>query len=865
MSARRVFLIDGHAFCYRAFFAVRELRNSKGRPTNAVFGFLNILRKIRKDFNPEYMAVCFDSGKKTHRHAAYAEYKIQRPSMPEDLAAQLPVIKELVRAYRISIFEREGEEADDIIATLARRFRGAGCEVVIASDDKDMYQLVGEGVSVYSSRRDALMGPKEAAERFGIVPGHMVDYLALAGDSSDNIPGVDGIGEVTARKLVSEYGGLEDILRQVDKLPVKLRERLEHGRESALLSRELATLNTAVPLDCELADIKIERPDTQKLSELFRELEFRGFADELAVECGQPEVAAAVPDKVESGEDAGELVREALASGVLSCVLLYGDQGGEGHPVAACLFGGRCAYSLSTDRLADIREALVSAKVKKIFYGYKDARKLFDSLGLRLGGEILDVQLAGYLLKSGQAQFSIEALSGAYLNVAPGESADRAPREAAQLALLQAPLEKALHDEKLFKLYAQTELPLSEVLADMEREGVRIDTDFLGEMSVSCARMIEEMTGKIYALAGGEFNLNSPKQLGGVLFERLKLPVVKRTKTGPSTDEEVLTRLASKHELPALILEYRGLAKLKSTYIDALPRMVDPRTGRVHCSFNQTGTETGRLSSNHPNLQNIPVRTELGRRIRRAFVPSEDGRVLLSADYSQVELRVLAHLADEPGLKRAFENGEDIHSYTAGLMFDVPQEKVTPEMRYNAKRINFGIVYGMSAFGLAKDLGVPQKEAQAFIDTYFARYPGIRTFMEREIARTRERGYVETILGRRRYLPDINSRNPAVRQFAERQAVNTPVQGTAADIIKVAMVALQKELTAAKLAARMIITVHDELVFDVPLPELKKVAGLVRRTMENATLLSVPLNVTVKAGVNWAELRSLGPDEVGQP
>lgn len=857
MSQQRVCLIDGHAFCYRAFFAVRELRNSKGQPTNAVFGFMNILRKIRKEFSPEYMAVCFDVSKKTNRHEKYAQYKIQRPSMPEDLALQLPVIKELLRAYRIPIFEKEGFEADDIIATLACRFKGPGREVIIASDDKDMYQLVGEGVAVYSSRRDALMGPQETRERFGVDPGQMVDYLALAGDTSDNIPGVDGIGEVTAKSLVREYGSLDNILRNAGRLQGKLREKVEHGRQSALLSHELATLDTGIAVECALPDLKVESPDTRKLAELFRDLEFRAFDDDLA-DSGVEPAGSKVPvvETVLVGDDVQGLSRESMSSGIFSCVLLYEDQDGVDTPSGFCAFGGTKAYRFSLSLLPDIKDVLAAPGVKKIFYGYKDFFKLCLREGVKVQGEIFDVQLAGYLLKSGQASFTIEALSWAYLNVSVNEGGDREAQQAVLLSLLHAPLEKTLREERLFGLYSEMEFPLSGVLAGMELEGVRVDAEFLAEMSRGCSRRMEEMTGKLYALAGGEFNLNSPKQLGGVLFERLKLPVVKRTKTGPSTDEEVLLKLASRHELPALILEYRGLAKLKSTYIDALPRLVDRRTGRVHCSFNQTGAETGRLSSNHPNLQNIPVRTEMGREIRKAFVPSGTGRVLLSADYSQIELRVLAHLADEPNLKRAFARGEDIHNYTAGLMFDVQSEKVTPEMRYNAKRINFGIVYGMSAFGLAKDLGVSQKEAQAFIDTYFARYPGIRDFMDREIAKARDRGYVETLLGRRRYIPDINSKNPAVRQFAERQAINTPVQGTAADLIKAAMVKLQAQLDEGAFTSRMIITVHDELVFDVPQPELPPMARLVKKAMEATASLSVPLEVTVKAGKNWAEMQS---------
>jgi DNA polymerase-1 len=852
MTEATVFLIDGHALCYRAFFAVKELRNSSGQPTNAVFGFLNILRKLQKDFSPGYLAVCFDVGRKTRRHERYSEYKIHRQAMPEDLALQLPVIRELLAAFQIPVFESEGFEADDVIATLTRLFSSEGHPVVIVSDDKDMCQLVTDKVRIYNSRRDVLMGPDEVVSRLGIVPRYVPDYLALVGDASDNIPGVDGIGEATAKDLIRSHGGLEEIYSSLETLKPKLKDKLEHGRASAFLSRELAVVDAHVPLSPVLGDLAVKPPDEVILQSLLKKLEFRAFVPKENV---QTPLAANGPDApaVEILTDPVLLAEIAVSSGQLAIMFFFDDI--EGHLVArdfmACT--AEKIFRFPVAALPDIAEVLSHAQVEKVCYGFKDLYKACRAANISLQGNVFDVLLAGYLLRCGRSSFAVTDLARTYL-----ESADESESgQLKALSVLAQPLSRALHHEGLYDLYISMERPLALVLAGMELEGVTIDAALLANLSADCARSMEEMTGRIYALAGTTFNCNSPKQLGHILFEVLNLPTSRRTKTGFSTDEEVLSGLASQHELPALVLEYRGLAKLKSTYIDALPRMADPRDGRVHCLFDQTGTETGRLSSQRPNLQNIPVRTEFGRRIRGAFIPSAPGNVLLAADYSQIELRVLAHLANEDNMKKAFLAGEDIHNYTAGLIFDVAPDKVTRDMRYNAKRINFGIVYGMSAFGLSRDLGLPQRQAQDFIDRYFLRYPGIRDFMDNVIASARSSGYVETLAHRRRYLPDINSRNQTVRQFAERQAINSPVQGTAADLIKMSMVRLYAELTRSGKKARMIMTVHDELVFDTPQDELQTLSVRVRDVMQTVYPLSVPLEVTLKSGRNWAEMLDL--------
>lgn len=855
--ADRILLIDGHALAYRAFYAVQDLRNSRGLPTNAVFGFINIFRKILKTYAPDHVAGCFDTGKATFRREKFAAYKIQRSAMPEDLVGQIPLIKAVLRAYGVPVFEKEGYEADDLIATLVARF-GWGHEIIIASDDKDMQQLVSDGVRVYNSRRDALLGPADTLARFGVGPAGVVDYLALAGDASDNIPGVAGVGDVTAQKLLKEFGSLDGILARSAEIKGKLREKIEQGKASALLSRELATLDAQVPLDCTLDDIKFGRMDRSALSKLFMEFEFRRLAEEFA-SVQEPSLPVLTPASAinDGGHDAVQCAGVALLTGFIALLPVTGeDEAGRKVFETVVAVSGGVVFTFKADELAALADVWLSPDVVKCVYDAKPLLKVLALNGVDLKGEVFDVMLAGYLLKSGLSAFTLPALAQAYLNSSLPEGADALGHQAAALEKLYAPLKAELDDKKLTELFWNIEMPLCAVLAVMEGRGICLDTAILADLSHECQRRIEDMTGSLYALAGGAFNLNSPKQLGVILFEKLALPVIKKTKTGSSTDEEVLSRLAPLHELPKLILEYRQLAKLRSTYLDALPRLVDP-DGRVRCAFNQAGTETGRLSADHPNLQNIPVRTDIGRAIRKAFLPSSGGNVLVSADYSQIELRFLAHLAADPRLIEAFVNGEDIHTFTAALIFDVPQAMVTDVMRYRAKRINFGIIYGMSAFGLAKDLGVPQREAQDFIDRYFLRYPAIQAFMARCEAEAVERGFAVTMFGRRRYIPEINSRNTAVRQFAGRQAVNTPVQGAAADLMKAAMVAVHRMLEAQSFSADMVLTVHDELVFDVPETDALRLGLAVKRVMETTLTLTVPVEVTVKVGPNWAEMKKI--------
>jgi DNA polymerase I len=783
---QRVFLIDAHGLCYRAFYAVKALKNSKGEPTNAVFGFCNILRKMLSDFKPTHVAVCFDVGKQTHRQKKFADYKIQRQAMPDDLVIQIKTIRDIVQAYGFPIFELEGFEADDVMAALSVRFAQKNVNVYIATDDKDMAQLVSEHIKLYSPRQEKVIDTKDVVEKFGVTPGQITDYIALAGDASDNIPGVKGIGEVGARKLIAEFKSLEGIYKHVDQVtPGKLQEKLMASKKEAFLSKELATLDPDLPLKADLDDLAFPEPDREKLYALFNELEFRKLAQEYAPLDAPPQESFTDLKNWVEGSD-------------------------EGKP----LF---------------------------IAYDLKSLRKAGQVSEKSLKSKIFDVYLADYLLSGGQGQYQLPLL----------RSSDEGMRELFRIQ------KKLLKEQGLEFLFYDVEMPLSGVLFEMEADGVTLDVAVLEELSKECQTKIAELEKSLYKIAGGPFNVNSPKQLSEILFERLKLPAVKKIKTGFSTNEEVLSKLSKQHPLPALILEYRQMAKLKSTYIDALPLLVDPKTHRLHATFNQAGAETGRLSSHDPNLQNIPIRTDFGQRIRKAFVPYTKGHVLLSADYSQIELRILAHLAGDEELKKACRGEGDIHRYTASLMFEVAENKVDEKMRYAAKRINFGIIYGMSAFGLAKDLDVSIAQAQDFIDKYFLRYPKVRQFLDGEIQKARDLGYVTTLFGRRRYLPDIHNRNMGLRQFAERQAINAPMQGTAADIIKIAMVRISRQLIKQKLSSTMIMTVHDELVFDVPQEEVKNMVVLVRKEMEAAMDLSVPMKVSVKAGPNWLEMEKV--------
>lgn len=849
LKSEKLFIIDGHALSYRSFYAIRELTASNGQATNAVYGFISTLRKIIKVYDPQYLAVCFDSRGKTFRAQKFDQYKIQRPSMPENLISQMPIIKEVLEAYNIPVFESEGFEADDLIATLTKKVLQDNIEVVIVSEDKDLYQLVDKNVYFFSSRKDVILGEKDLEKSLGFPPKLIVDFIALAGDKADNIPGVLGVGDVTARKLIDQFGRLDQILGHLEEIqPSKLKEKITSQRDSAVLSRELAVLDSMVPIEYSLEHLKMSEPNKPRLYELFRELEFKRLALEYSP---AEEINSTISvESVNTSDQLKKLVTEILSAGRFSIHICEENK-------KTMALGCKNKISIIAAKDAPlIDEIITNSDVIKIVYDFKECLKTGILKSLKMNSEVFDVMLAGYLIDPSKARYDLGDLYWQYLHKSVPDLFDYTYKAFCLSELYEA-MKQELESKKVLKLLKEIEVPLAYVLYRMESYGVSIDVNLLNKLSDEAQIKIIDLTKKMVKIAGEEINLNSPKQLAKVLFEKLGLPVIKKTKTGFSTNEEVLTVLADQHELPLLILNYRQLTKLKSTYLDALPKMVDENTNKIHTQFNQVQAETGRLSCVQPNLQNIPIRTEIGRAIRRGFIPSKKDYLMVSADYSQIELRILAHLSSDENLKKAFEKDEDVHQFTASLMFDVGLEEVSKEMRYSAKRVNFGIIYGMSAFGLAKDLRINQAKAQEFIDRYFTRYPGVKKFMEDEIAKCEQRGYVLTILKRRRYIPEINSKNNAIKQFAQRQAINTPVQGSAADLMKLAMINIQRELEQKKFESKMAITVHDELVFDVPKNEKSEIVDLIRDRMENSLTLSVPIKTTIRAGNNWLDMSEI--------
>jgi DNA polymerase-1 len=890
---RRLVLIDAANCLYRAFFApFPPLRTSDGTPTKAVYVFANMLRKLLREEQPDAIAVVMDPPGGSFRRELFAEYKGTRDAQPEELTVQFPLARELAAAWRIPILEVPGFEADDLIATLVAQ-APADTEVVIVSSDKDLMQLVGERVALLDTMKDRRIGPAEVEARFGVGPDQLLDVRALAGDSSDNIPGVKGIGEKGAAKLVQEFGTLEELLTNAERVKAKrAREALLDQADAARLSKQLATLRRDVPLPPEAASLEVAEPDQEALVALYRRLEFGRLLEEWKGDSGAVATATEAVTEVQVIDQAESLAKAADAfSGDAVAVVLVGDPEAGGRvpePAGLALAGagGPAVYvpiaqqsllapkGISfSDVVEGLRPLLAGPRPTPwLARNAKRVQSLFAEAGVGLPLPAFDVELAAFLIDPaaqrgtpvlantwlGRTLQSFEELAGRGAKAVPASElpieavSQWAAEEAAALAALVPKLEARLVSDGLADLFEQIELPLTAVLSAMEREGVRIDEKKLAELSIEYERELSAIAGRIEALAGEPFQINSPKQLGKILFEKLKLPVVKRTKTGYSTDESVLEQLSAHHDLPASVLAWRRLAKLKSTYIDALPPLVDPKSGRIHPTFHQTGAATGRLSSSHPNVQNIPIRSPEGVRIREAFVPSE-GRMLLSADYSQVELRIVAHYSKDESLIAAFANDEDVHRRTAAEVNGVDPADVTDDQRARAKAINFGIIYGSSAFGIANQLGIAQAEAQETIDRYFARYQGVRRFLDQTVEEARSDGFVRTLLGRRRYLPDLSSRNRPLRQAAERMAVNTVIQGTAADLIKKAMVEVVEALEEVELAASLILQVHDELVFEVPKRELEVLTALVRERMEAVHVLSVPLKVDVGTGRNWRE------------
>ncbi len=880
-----LFLIDGSSYVYRAYHAIRSLSTRSGFPTNAIYGFSTMVLKVLRDHQPTYAAMVMDAPGPTFRHEAYPEYKANRPPMPEDLVVQMPRIDEVTTAFNLPTLRLQGMEADDIIATLARKYAGKVDKVVIVSSDKDLMQLVGPGVVMLDTMKDKWIGVDEVVEKFGVEPSKVADVLALMGDASDNVPGMPGVGPKTAGKLIAKFGSVEELIARSDEVDGKLSARLPEEADAIRQSLSLVILKEDVEVGHELEELKVSGVDTQAVRQLFEELEFSRLVNDLAPREALGRENYRTILTVEELKELAEMLKGAgrFALDVETTSL---------DPMRAELVGisfswaeGQAAYVPLTHNylgaptqlpMGEVKDALgpllADGSLEKIGQNIKYDLTVLERAGWSVEGISFDTMVASWLTNPSRRSHGLDEIASELFGHTTITYKELTKRGREQLTFDQVPVEEAstyacedsdvtwraaiplageLDEMGLTGLFTDVEMPLIGVLADMERAGVLLDTTLLSGISTELGGKIRELETRIHEEAGHPFNINSPRQLGQILFTELGLPALKKTKTGFSTNDDVLMELSDRHPLPSMVREYRSLAKLRSTYVDALPALIHPETGRVHTSFNQSATATGRLSSSDPNLQNIPIRTEEGRRIREAFI-APDGMVLLSADYSQVELRVLAHLSGDPGLVEAFETGQDVHARTACQVLGADPAQVEPELRRRAKVINFGIIYGMSAFGLSKELGVSPGEASGIIDGYFDVYSGVREFTEKVLEEARQTGYVQTLLKRRRALPELESKNPNTRQYGERMAINTPIQGTAADLIKVAMLRVQEGLGDHAPGARMLLQVHDELLFEVPEDEVEAATSFIRSTMEGVMELAVPLVVDVGFGPNWA-------------
>lgn len=878
-----LYLIDGNSYVYRAFYAIRELTNSKGFPTNAIYGFTTMLLKLIREKKPDGLAVLFDSPGPTKRHMIFEDYKLHRPETPPDLVRQLPHIREITSAFNIKIFECPGYEADDLIGTVAKNASSKGARVFIVTADKDMLQLVNENVQIYDPAKDRVLDGKYVEEKFGVVPERVTEFMALTGDASDNIPGIKGVGEKTARELLSSFGSLEELLLNPERIKrERLRKMISENKDIVLLSQELATIDTNAPIDIDMDDLTTREPDWLSLLSLFKKYEFTKLMKLLpSIQTGERRhetinskaalAAFSASIKDEFTFDTEATGKNALTDTLVGIALCNEKTRAFYIPVAHSTGLEDSTKQLEKREVFDILGPVFEDKdIAKIGHNLKYDMMILGREGVNIGGKLFDTMIAAYLLNPNKSRHSLDEVSFEYLtkrkksfmevlkkrpsfaDVTIEEATVYASEDAALTYELKELLFKNLAENSLEKIYFDIEMPLIKVLIDMEEAGIRVDTDKLGGLSKELSIEIESIQKRIYFLAGEEFNINSPKQLGMVLFQSLGLKPGKKTKTGFSTDVDVLEELAVTHDLPGEVLDYRRLTKLKTTYVDVLPSIVNQGTSRVHTTFNQTITATGRLSSSAPNLQNIPVRGDWGRRIRETFI-AEKGSLLLSADYSQVELRILAHLSQDQTLISAFSSGLDIHARTASELYNTPLNKVTSEMRRVAKTVNFGVIYGISAYGLSETLSIGRKEAEKYINQYFDRHPGVKEYIRQVIGEAMEKGYVRTLMGRRRPVPELQSQNRNKRQQGERLAVNSPIQGTAADIIKIAMINIWERFRKESIQAKMILQVHDELLFELPETELDTVTAIVGKEMEGAVKLSVPLKADIGHGRNWAE------------
>ncbi len=944
---KRLFLVDAYALIFRGYYAfIKNPRiNSKGIDTSAIMGFMNSLLDVIKRERPDHLAVCFDKGGSVDRVEMFEAYKANRDETPEAIKVAVPYIQDILKAMHIPIMVKEGYEADDVIGTLSKQAEKEGYKTFMVTPDKDFAQLVSENIFMYRPKSFGggyeTWGIPEVQKKFEVErPEQVIDFLGMMGDSSDNIPGLPGVGEKTAKKFIQAYGSMENLLANTHELKGKMKEKVEAAKELGMLSKELARIMLDVPVTFDAKDFELDHPDIQKVTEIFQELEFRrlteNFLKTFSAEASAPStettsstsienVKVTPKEKVAAGagqfslfgtnsseetETVSEYTRktaettshfyQSVAPGIATKLFIKNlmqqrsvcfDTETTGiNPIIAELVGIAFSWEVgkgfympfpenrdeAQELVEQLRPFFENESIEKIGQNLKYDIKVLAKYNVDVKGKLFDTMLAHYLINP-DMRHNMDVLAETYLNYTPISITELIGKKGKnQLSMRDVPLEKQTeyavedadvtlqlkeHFEKELgeantqKLFDEIEIPLLRVLASMELEGINLDEKFLNSLSVDLDNDIESLEKKIYDIAGEEFNIASPKQLGDILFDKLKLvDKPKKTKTGQyATSEDILSYLAKDHEIIKHILDYRGFAKLKSTYVDALPTQVEPSTGRVHTDYMQTVAATGRLSSNNPNLQNIPIRTERGRQVRKAFIPRNKEYTLLAADYSQIELRIIAALSQEETMIEAFKNGEDIHASTASKVFNVPLKDVTREQRSNAKTVNFGIIYGVSAFGLSNQTDLNRTEAKELIDTYYATYPKLRNFISEQVDFARDNGYVQTVLGRRRYLKDINSRNAVVRGAAERNAVNAPIQGSAADIIKIAMINIHRKLKEGNYKTKMLLQVHDELVFDVYKPELEAIKKLVKTEMESAYKLEVPLDVDLDIGDNWLE------------
>ncbi|MCM8787064.1 MAG: DNA polymerase I [Candidatus Omnitrophica bacterium] len=830
--SKKIYLVDGTSLCYRSFFALK-LSTSNGLPTGAIYGFLQTLQKIQKKFSPHYIGICFDVSRKTFRQDMFVNYKINRPPTPDGLKVQIPIIKEIIQALGMKIIEKEGLEADDLIASLTKKAIGENLPVIIVSSDKDIYQLLDDAfVNIYNPSTEKLITKDDFLKEFGFSSNLIVDWLALVGDNVDNVPGAKGVGKVTAAKLIKEFKTIENIFKNLDSLSPKLQEILKKEKENVFLSKELVKLKI-VDLEIDWGSLEIKEPDYQKIYNICKELEFKSIVKDLSA----PKLNLQIDIKEVSSDKLKEAIKDNLCIFTLDTTNFY-------------------LFNLDKNSIykSQINEALFILEdetIKKISFDIKEKLHLLDKIFLK--GIYFDIMVAAYLLEPTLLDYSLNNLVSFYL----GQFLQDIPIQVQAYFIykLYLLLLERLKAENLMDLFLNVEMPLIQVLYQMEKAGVMIDKDKLEDLLSEVDNKINQIQTEIFSIANKQFNLNSPQQLSTVLFKELKIPPIKTTKTGYSTSEEVLEKLALQYKIAKLILEYRQLNKLKTTYINPIKNMLID--GKLYAKFNQTSTQTGRLSSHHPNLQSIPAKNELSTSLRKVFISSFKDGYILSADYSQIELRILAHFSSDKNLITAFKEDLDIHTYTASLLFGIPQKQINEKQRDLAKRINFSIIYGMTAYGLAEELNISLQEAQSFIDNYFLRYSGVKEYINKVYKEAMQFGFVKTILGRKRKLPDINSANFQLKEAAYRQAINTPIQGSCADLIKVAMINIYKQFKEKKLQAKLIIQIHDELIFDVPASELNIVKDIVKKYMQESLPLSIPIKVAIKVGKNWAELEEI--------